>query len=517
MFFFSESPSLLEGTQTFVAAIATLIVLCLFRNDNNFLRQIVINLKDTLQSDIERKISRLKETIAEKRNSKGNEITNDVDFWKKIATETDAQKLMKVTTAQGLIENTFFIHATKSKDIYVSQIDQLDQRESSRLMALFTFIEIIAILTLDSCHINSTLGCIILTLMNWMTLTISVATWTDFLRNKNDYFYLPTYVKKRIALFCYGFIFFPLALYIYVPYNIYGRGILLLLSFLSSIWIFYNYIVYKRELNQHTFRMISKAVLICLIISFMIGILLYVSVSLNWIYNLSSEKIQSWFGIICQNIHTMEYVRVMRVVFVVLCVVNSFVMPLSTAYYYNRKAKKKAMSNINKLHEEALSQVDELQLEYNSVISDIQNNMKKQQAQPQDIYNLIFDGYWRDVARGGLPAICGVCLVYRGTYNQDKDTVSCKEIIFIGFASNIHDFYVTHPRREEFLAEAQEGECIFYSCAEVGVDDQKRVARALTCKQKPKLNNDRDTPFEYRTTRVISKGRCRLLDKDFII
>ena len=77
MFFFCGSPSLLEGTQTFVAAIATLIVLCLFRNDNNFLRQIVINLKDTLQSDIERKISRLKETIAEMRNSKGNEITND--------------------------------------------------------------------------------------------------------------------------------------------------------------------------------------------------------------------------------------------------------------------------------------------------------------------------------------------------------------------------------------------------------------------------------------------------------
>lgn len=517
MFFFSGSPSLLEGTQTFVAAIATLIVLCLFRNENNFLMKIVVNLKDNLQSDIERKISRLKETIAEKRNSKGNEITNDVDFWKKIATETDAQKLMKVTTAQGLIENTFFINATNTKDLYVSKIDQLDQRESSGLMALFTFIEIIAILTLDSCHINSTLGSIILTLMNWMTLVISVAMWTDYLRNKNDYLYLPDFVKKHIVQFCYGFIFLPLALYIYVPYNIYGRGVLLLLSFLSSIWIFYNYIVYKKGLNQHTFRMISKAVIICLIISLIIGTLLYISVSFDWIYNLSNESIQSWFGLICQNIHTMEYFRVMRVVFVVLCVVNSFVMPLGTAYYYNRKAKDKAMTDVNKLHEEALSQVDKLQSEYNSVISDIQNNMKQQQSHPQDIYNLDFDGYWRDVNRGGLPDICGVCLVYRGTYDQEKDTVFPKEIIFIGFASNIHDFYANHPRREEFLAEAKEDECIFYSCAEVGVNDQKRVARALACKQKPKLNSDRNTPFEYRTTRVISKGRCRLLDNDFII
>ena len=47
-------------------------------------------------------------------------------------------------------------------------------------------------------------------------------------------------------------------------------------------------------------------------------------------------------------------------------------------------------------------------------------------------YNILFNGYRRDVNKAGLPTYSGIYIVYRCTFNEEKQTVSLKELLYIG-------------------------------------------------------------------------------------
>ena len=64
-------------------------------------------------------------------------------------------------------------------------------------------------------------------------------------------------------------------------------------------------------------------------------------------------------------------------------------------------------------------------------------------------YNILFRGYRRDCNRAGLPTYSGIYIVYRCTFNQEKQTVSLKELLYIGQAQNIRDRISGHDKREK--------------------------------------------------------------------
>lgn len=66
---FVDHPVILGGTQTFVATLATLIVLCLFRNDANFLRGIMRSLSLDLESEITQKLSLFRKKLKDSAGS----------------------------------------------------------------------------------------------------------------------------------------------------------------------------------------------------------------------------------------------------------------------------------------------------------------------------------------------------------------------------------------------------------------------------------------------------------------
>ena len=78
-------------------------------------------------------------------------------------------------------------------------------------------------------------------------------------------------------------------------------------------------------------------------------------------------------------------------------------------------------------------------------------------------YNILFRGYRRDCNRAGLPTYSGIYIVYRCTFNQEKQTVSLKELLYIGQAQNIRDRISGHDKREEFFNAAKEGEQICHA------------------------------------------------------
>ena len=47
-------------------------------------------------------------------------------------------------------------------------------------------------------------------------------------------------------------------------------------------------------------------------------------------------------------------------------------------------------------------------------------------------FNQIFDGYWREQNKSGLPKSSGVYCVYECTYNKTEKTIEIHKLIYIG-------------------------------------------------------------------------------------
>ena len=133
------------------------------------------------------------------------------------------------------------------------------------------------------------------------------------------------------------------------------------------------------------------------------------------------------------------------------------------------------------------------------------------------IYNLHFGGSISDSQRNLLPTYSGIYLVYRGGYNKEKKTFTCKEIIYIGQADDINDRHKNHEKRDEFLATCGPGEMVFYSYVKVDKNDLDRVENALVFKMQPILNDKLKQIFPYDETTIVSDGACALLNKNFTL
>lgn len=126
-------------------------------------------------------------------------------------------------------------------------------------------------------------------------------------------------------------------------------------------------------------------------------------------------------------------------------------------------------------------------------------------------YNITFMGYRRDVNARTLPSSSGVYMVYRCVYNVDKNTVDLKELFYIGQAFDLNHEINYHARREEFLAQAKDGEQICYAYARVDKADLDIVENALIFAQKPRLNTNLKNNYNHEAAQFQIEGKCSLL------
>lgn len=125
-------------------------------------------------------------------------------------------------------------------------------------------------------------------------------------------------------------------------------------------------------------------------------------------------------------------------------------------------------------------------------------------------YKLNFEGYWRDVNKGGLPSYSGIYFVYRCIYNAQSNSVELVDIIYIGQADNIHDRHNNHEKYSEFSSLLLQGQELCYSCAPLD-EDRDLVENALIFAQKPVLNEQGKYNYNYTEAHVVSTGACACL------
>lgn len=131
--------------------------------------------------------------------------------------------------------------------------------------------------------------------------------------------------------------------------------------------------------------------------------------------------------------------------------------------------------------------------------------------------SLGFDGYWREVNKGGVPDKSGVYLVYVCKYNESERTVTLNKLIYIGEAADARERIEKHEKWSEWREHVPKGSEICLSFAPVSSPDRERAEAALVYHHKPPCNDEYKDEFPFEDTTVKSSGRCTLLSEDITV
>ena len=125
--------------------------------------------------------------------------------------------------------------------------------------------------------------------------------------------------------------------------------------------------------------------------------------------------------------------------------------------------------------------------------------------------NLDFEGYWREVNKGGIPSKSGVYLVYVCRHNKSKGTVTLDRLIYIGEAEDVQDRIANHEKWPKWRQYVPNGSEICFSVAGITSPDRERAEAALIYYHKPPCNDEYKDSFPFEDTTVVSTGKCTMI------
>jgi hypothetical protein len=136
--------------------------------------------------------------------------------------------------------------------------------------------------------------------------------------------------------------------------------------------------------------------------------------------------------------------------------------------------------------------------------------------------SLTYDGYWRETNAAGVPNQSGVYSAYACTYNRQAETVSIRELIYIGESEHVRDRIHQHlagATGSAWKRRLRPGEELCFSYAPVGQPDRERAEAALIYKHKPPANTEYvdHFPAKWSPTTIGTSGKNALLSSQFTV
>lgn len=130
---------------------------------------------------------------------------------------------------------------------------------------------------------------------------------------------------------------------------------------------------------------------------------------------------------------------------------------------------------------------------------------------------LSFKGYWREVKKSAVPEVSGVYCVYAATYHGETETVSLRELLYVGESSDVRDRLANHERLKDWKRRLKAGETLCYAVATVNSSDRERAEAAVIYRHKPPCNVEYVNRFPFETTHIETSGRNRFLEAAFTV
>lgn len=347
--------SLLGNTQTFIVAIATLCVLCFFRNNSsksnsNFIELLIEHFNEMFSVLLQDKIAQLAANSRVKFS-----FLSDWGVYHKSADEGDKQKLLEIQLKVDMVQNKLYNDSERNswiKTKFEETQKPFQQKQSQGLMAYFTFILCIIVLSFDVSVHNLFFSGWMLFFFDFILCIVILSTWTEY-TNAKPFVQLNQILKKKWILT----ILILVDLILFIGYFWTNSYLILFIALIISTILYYNRILS----NSYNFVTVTKDIVFFVIVAIITPLLLCISVKYSFIYINMPLKIQTLINAYNSNVLSIPTsITTLGAIFAILCVLNAILIPVFLTYFKGQSSLK----NIKKEYEEKLKEVEIIESEY---------------------------------------------------------------------------------------------------------------------------------------------------------
>ena len=380
MTFFSEKPELLGDAQTLLGVLVTLIVLCLFNNESNFLLKLIRNMVADFAKNLQEKMTDIRKQIHEQRRLNEKElgaIVTNRAFWVKQA-KAKGNDLYERLLENNKEEQNVLGEILNNLNEPLANFDKTDEflrlKRENIFVSLFFLILLLGVMMMDACCISNAVGSIFLSILTYISTYYSLSLWFRFFKDQERKENYPKH--NHNVMIVLGWLFFVVLFWLFLlAYYRFGNRDVWLFSFayftslvaVFSYNLMFNFRFCVRYNNQFVIKHAFYIMLLCAVITLLLWIL-------RSIHCEDQECVAFSF---LQNIHYNVDMLIVdskwaKRSFVLLATCNTFFIPLLLGYYYNHKKATGATRQMEINKQAILSQLQKNIAEYQEILKDIQ-------------------------------------------------------------------------------------------------------------------------------------------------
>lgn len=137
---------------------------------------------------------------------------------------------------------------------------------------------------------------------------------------------------------------------------------------------------------------------------------------------------------------------------------------------------------------------------------------------PEENFNIITEGYWREKNCQYIPNYNGIYFVYLAAYEEKDDTIHPQTLVYIGQAAKVREAIDGRIATDNpWLQFRKENYEFCFSTACIPKPNTERVLSAFVYRYKPPANTDYVTYFTYEPTTITVTGKTALLESQFTV
>lgn len=185
----ASEPELLNGAQTFIGVLITLLVLCLFHDKNtNFMLRIVVNMIDDFLSSVKHSVDRMREDLKDYSGKSRNEQLAFADYhWLSQSKKYPEihQKLLVVTESSEDAIMQFF----NSNSSYIERLKliqkKVDDKSEHELVSHVMMLLLMVVMTMDAIGVSVGFGSVFLFFLMLYSSVFFLYLWVQYLNFKS--------------------------------------------------------------------------------------------------------------------------------------------------------------------------------------------------------------------------------------------------------------------------------------------------------------------------------------------
>lgn len=380
MEFFSDKPELLGNTQTLLGVLVTLIVLCLFNDESNFLLKLIRNMTADYAKNLQEKMADIRIQIQKQKEDMEKEIGGIVSnrtFWVRLAKAKGDdlyERILNNNKEEQNVLGGMLDNLSEPLSKFGKTDGDLQLKRENVFVSLFFLILLLGVMMIDACCISNAVGSLFLSILTFISAYYTLSLWFRFYMDQDDKEDYKGHTHNVIIVvggmvLTVGLWLLTMALYRFDNREIwvFSFAYFVCMTIAISYKLMFNFRYCVRYNNQFVIKHAFYFMFLCAVITLLLwGIR-------NVEFNEQQCATVNYMQTIQYNIDMLvkDSKWTMRA-FVLLATCNTFFIPLLVGYYYNYKKATGATHQMEINKQSILAKLKKNISEYQEILKEIQ-------------------------------------------------------------------------------------------------------------------------------------------------